>query len=166
MPVVLMALAVVVGVWLLDARGNTVVVVVRDAEVETGDSPDPNLSLAGRERAARLARVWGQSTSSTKLDAIFAIDTRRAQQTIAPLAEAIAVPINVVPSANWSELADRIRRDHRGQVVLVAGQPQQAAALVAALAKEDVVIAESDYDAMFVMFLPRIARNRLLSWRY
>jgi phosphohistidine phosphatase SixA len=165
LPVLATIVVAAVGVWLLDARGNTVVIVVRDAEVEPSDGPDPNLSLVGKERAARLARVWGQG-GAQKIDAIFAVDTRRAQQTVTPLAEALGLPINVTPTANWDELIERLQRDHRGQVLLLASQPALASKVVGELASADIKIGDADYDAMHIIFLPRIARTRLLSLRY
>jgi phosphohistidine phosphatase SixA len=166
LPVILTVLTVALGIWVLDARGNTTVIVLREAEVEPGEALDPNLSLAGRERAARLARMWGQAGTKQKLDAVFAIDTRRAQQTVGPLAEALGLPINVVPAANWDELIDRLQRDHRGQVLLLVGHADQAANAVKTLSGTEAAIGDSDYDVMYVMFLPRIARARLLTLRY
>jgi len=170
LPLFLVIAAVSIGVWVLDARGNTVVIVLRAAEVEPGETPDPNLSLAGRERAARLARSWAQGASQKdapqKIDAIFALDTRRAQQTVTPLAEALGLPINVSPASNWGELLERLQRDHRGQVLLLAAHPAEAASAVKELADAGVAIGDSDYDAMYVIFLPRIARTRLLTLHY
>lgn len=165
LPVLATIVIAAVGVWVLDARGNTVVIVVRDAEAQPGDGPDPNLSLAGKERAARLARVWGQGAAQ-KIDAVFAADTRRAQQTVAPLAEALGLPINVTPTANWDELIERLQRDHRGHVLLLVSQPALASNVLEELANSDVKIGDADYDVMHIIFLPRIARTRLLSLRY
>jgi len=170
LPVILTLIVVAVGIWVLDARGNTTVILLRAAEAEPGETPDPNLSLAGRERAARLARIWAQDASRKdaprKIDAVFALDTRRAQQTLTPLAEALGLPINVTPTTNWDELIDRLQRDHRGQVLLLVAHPQQAASAVKALTDAEVVIGDADYDAMYVIFLPRIARSRLLALHY
>jgi len=170
LPVFLMLVAVAVGVWVLDARGNTVVIVLRAAETEPGENPDPNLSLAGRERAARLARIWAQGAAQKdapqKIDAVFAVDTRGAQQTLTPLAEALGLPINVTPKSNWDELTERLQRDHRGQVLLLVAHPKEAAGVIKELAGANVTIADADYDAMYVIFLPRIARTRLLALHY
>jgi phosphohistidine phosphatase SixA len=171
LPVLLTVMIVAVGIWVLDARSNTVVIVLREAEVESSEGPDPNLSLAGRERAARLARVWGQSeaaqkNTAQKIDAIFAVDTRRAQQTVTPLAEALGLPINVTPTANWDELIERLQRDHRGQVLLLAADPALASRAVNELADVEIAIDAAEYDAMHIIFLPRIARTRLLSLHF
>ena len=133
LPVLLFIAVVAAAAWLFDARATTVVFVVRHAEVEVGNDPDPPLSVDGRERAARLAKMLSQAQPVRGLDAIFASEFRRAHQTVTPLSETLALPVNVVPSGAWSELAKRITRDHRGEYVLVAGNANAVPALVRAL---------------------------------
>jgi hypothetical protein len=81
MPIAMMAIAVVAAVWVFDARATTVIVITRHAEVDVAADSDPNLTLAGKERAARLARVLAQLQTPRAVDAIFAADTRRCRLT-------------------------------------------------------------------------------------
>src|ERR1700754_3035158 len=93
-PVLVFLGLVVAAAWLFDARATTVVFVVRHAETEVGNDPDPGLSVDGRERAARLAKMLlqarskdpGNSSSVRGLDAIFVSELRRTEQTAEPLA--------------------------------------------------------------------------------
>ena len=48
LPVLLTIMIVAIGVWVLDARSNTVVIVLREAEAESSEGPDPNLSAKNR----------------------------------------------------------------------------------------------------------------------
>ena len=166
MPIALFAIAVAVAVWVFDARATTVIVVVRHAETESTADPDPNLSLSGKERAARLARLLANLQAPRALDAVFAADTRRAQQTVQPLAEALSLPVNVVPPALWPELAQRIRREHRGEVILVAGDAKAIPAVIAAFADQEVQIADGDFDGLYLIFSPQLSRTRLLKLHY
>jgi len=166
MPIALFAVAVVVAVWVFDARATTIVVLVRHAETEPSTDPDPNLSLSGKERAARLARMLASLQSPRALDAVFAADSRRAQQTVQPLAETLSLPINVVPPAAWSELTQRIRREHRGEVVLVAGDAKSIPSVIASFTDQNVTIADGDFDALYIIFSPQLSRTRLLTIRY
>jgi phosphohistidine phosphatase SixA len=166
MPIAMMAIAVAVAVWVFDARATTIVVVVRHAEVEQQADQDPSLSLVGKERAARLARVLAQLQTPRAIDAVLAADTRRAQQTVQPLAEALALPTNVIPPSGWENLADRIHHEHRGEVVLVTGDAKQVAQVLAELTAEEVTIADGDYDRLYVIFTPQLSRTRMLRLSY
>src|SRR5690606_13231161 len=85
LPVLVFIALSAAAIWVFDARATTVVVVVRHAEVENAADPDPGLSIDGRERAARLARVLSQARPVRGLDAIFTSEFRRTQQTATPL---------------------------------------------------------------------------------
>jgi phosphohistidine phosphatase SixA len=166
LPVLLFIALVAAAAWLFDARATTVVFVVRHAEVEVGNDPDPPLSVDGRERAARLAKMLSKAQPVRGLDAIFASEFRRAHQTVTPLSETLALPVNVVPSATWTDLAKRITRDHRGEYVLVAGNANNIPALVKALSGESVALGEEEYDTMFVVFVPQVSKTKVVRMRY
>lgn len=97
-PLLVFVGVVAAAAWLFDARATTVVVIVRHAEAEAGSDPDPALSVDGRERAARLAKMLSQARPVRGIDAIFSSEFRRSQQTVTPLSEMLALPLNVVPS--------------------------------------------------------------------
>ena len=166
LPVLLFIALVAAAAWLFDARATTVVFVVRHAEAEAGNDPDPVLSVDGRERAARLAKVLLKAQPVRGVDAIFASEFRRAHQTVTPLSETLALPVNVVPSATWGDLAKRITRDHRGEYVLVAGNTNNIPALVQALSGETVTLSEDEYDTMFVVFVPQVSKSKVVRLRY
>ena len=166
MPIAMMAVLVAVAIWVFDARATTVVIAVRHAEIEPQQEPDANLSLAGKERAARLARVLAQLKTPRPVDAVLAADTRRSQQTVQPIAEALSLPTNVVTPAAWEGLTDRINRDHRGEVVLIAGDGKQIDAVLAALSDEPVTTADTDFDRLYIVFSPQLSRTRLMRLSY
>jgi hypothetical protein len=166
MPIAMMAVVVAVAIWVFDARATTVVIAVRHAEVESLPDPDANLSLAGKERAARLARVLAQLKTPRAVDAVLAADTRRSQQSVQPIAEALALPTNVVTPAAWDTLANRINRDHRGEVVLVAGDAKQIASVLSALGEEVVAVPDDAADKLYIVFAPQLSRTRTLVLSY
>lgn len=166
LPVLLFIALVAVAAWLFDARATTVVFVVRHAEVETSNDPDPPLSVQGRERAARLATMLAKARPVRGLDAIFSSEYRRAHETVTPLSETLALPVNVVPSATWAELAKRITHEHRGEYVLVAGNTNTIPQLVQALSGETVTVNEDEYDTMFVVFVPQVSKTKVVRLHY
>ena len=166
LPILLFVALVAAAAWLFDARATTVVFVVRHAETDPAPDPDPGLSVDGRERAARLARMLAQAQPVRGIDAIFASEYRRTHQTVTPLSETLALPVNLVPSATWSELARRITRDHRGEYVLISGNLTTVPQLVEALSGQKVTLREDEYDAMFIVFVPQISKKKVVRVRY
>lgn len=165
-PVLVFIALVVAAAWVFDARATTVVIVVRHAETDTAADPDPGLSVDGRERAARLAKMLSQARPVRGIDAIFTSEFRRTQQTATPLSETLALPLNVVPAATWDALPRKIKREHRGEYVLVAGNNATIPPLVAALSGEQIALREDEYDAMFIVFVPQISKPKVVRVRY
>jgi phosphohistidine phosphatase SixA len=166
LPVGVFIALMVAAAWLFDARATTVVMVVRHAETEPSNDPDPGLSIDGRERAARLARLLSQARPVRGVDAIFTSELRRTQQTATPLSEALALPVNVVPSPTWNKLPRKILSEHRGEYVLVAGSSNTVPQLVTALSGEEVGLREDEYDTLFIVFVPQISKPRVVRIRY
>jgi phosphohistidine phosphatase SixA len=165
-PVLVFLGLVVAAAWLFDARATTVVFVVRHAETENSTDADPGLSVDGKERAARLAKMLSQARPVRGLDAIFASELKRTQQTAAPLSEQLALPVNVIPSATWASLAGKIKREHRGEYVLAAGHANTVPVLVEALSGEKVAVRDDEYDAMFIVFVPQLSKAKVVRVRY
>ncbi|MFL6619245.1 MAG: histidine phosphatase family protein, partial [Povalibacter sp.] len=76
-PVLVFVAVVAAAAWLFDARATTMIVVVRHAEVEASTEADPGLSVDGRERAARLAKMLSQVRPMRGIDAIFTSEFKR-----------------------------------------------------------------------------------------
>src|SRR5512138_1042300 len=75
------------------ARPVTTVILVRHAEkkLEPGN-PDPDLAPAGEARAQELARMFG----GAGINAIFATQFKRTQQTVKFLSERTGVPVTIL----------------------------------------------------------------------
>jgi phosphohistidine phosphatase SixA len=166
LPLLVMAAVIVAAVWIWDMRATTVVIAVRHAEVEVDAGPDPKLSLLGQERAARLARVLAKIQGERGVDAVFASEMLRTQQTVAPLAQSLSLPTNILPVAGWTDLPGRLLREQRAKIVLVAGHSNTLPPLIEALSGESISIEETEYDRLYIVFVPRLSRARLLQLYY
>lgn len=166
LPVLVFIGLLAAAIWIFDARATTVVVVVRHADVESPTDADPILSVDGRERAARLAKMLSQARPVRGIDAIFSSEFRRTQQTATPLSETLALPINVVPAATWSALPRKIKREHHGEYVLVVGSSNTIPALIANLSGEQVALRDDEYDALFIVFVPQFSKPKVVRIRY
>lgn len=150
-----------VVVWLVvavspaPAWAQSTVFVVRHAEradqVEGGAAmmaTDPDLSAPGRARAASLAAML----KDAGVRSIFVTQYKRTQQTAEPLAKALGLTPEAVGSRELGSLADKVRAA-KGNV-LVVGHSNSVPNLLKALgAADDIAIAETEYDNLFIVTL-------------
>jgi len=109
------------------ARPVTTVIIVRHAEKNIEpNNPDPDLSPAGQARAQEIARMFGDAG----VQAIYATQYKRTQQTVTPLASRLGLPVVSVDAKQSSELTRRILSNNRGQTVFVAGHNNTAPEIV------------------------------------
>jgi hypothetical protein len=112
-------LAAGAGIWWLGTWARTtVIVLVRHAEAVGASAADPDLSNVGEQRAAQLGEFLADALGKTKVDYLYAADTRRAQQTAAPIANQFGLPINLLASSDWEHLGLRITENDFGSVFI------------------------------------------------
>ena len=146
------------------ARPVTTVIVVRHAEKNIEpDNPDPDLSPAGQARAQEIARIFGDSG----VQAIYATQYKRTQQTVAPLASRLNLPMTSVDARQSEELTRRILSNNRGQTVFIAGHNNTVPQIVNMLSGENYPqIPESEYDNMFIVTIYRFGKAKVLKVKY
>lgn len=154
-------IALAVIVWLVMSATTTTVFVLRHAEREAGTDPDPSLSLAGQLRAQRLAGVFG-ADRELGVEAIIVTELRRTQETARPLANALGVPVVVVPAAEPRAAARRALGDYGGKRILIVGHSNTIPVIVRELSGERVAeLAETDHETLYVISRPRFSRSTL-----
>lgn len=151
-----------IGTW---AR-TTVVVLVRHAEPAASNNGDPDLSAAGEARAAELGGTLADFLGPAKVDYLYAADTRRAQQTAAPVANQFKLPINLLSSSDWEGLAGRIKREHRGKTVVVVGYATTLPMVLNQLSGGSVAMAEDEFDSIYVVVIPSPGETRVFRLGY
>jgi phosphohistidine phosphatase SixA len=163
----LIALAAGAGIWWLGTWARTtVVLLVRHAETQSADSGDPDLSKAGEARVRGLGEFIAGVLAGDKVDYLYAADTRRAQQTAAPIANEFKLPVNLLAGSDWAGFASRIKREHRGKVVVVVGYANTIPAVLGELSATDVALPENDYDSIFLVVMPSPGPTRVFRLRY
>lgn len=145
---------------------TTVVILVRHAEAATSQTGDPDLSPAGESRARRLGAYLDDSLPVGSVDHLYAADTRRAQQTAASVANQFKLPINLLGGSDWSGLASRIKREHRGATVVIVGFSASLQSLASQLAGTAITLDEGDYGSILVVVLPSPGQPQVLRLRY
>jgi broad specificity phosphatase PhoE len=162
--VVVLGSVVVLGYFSTFSRPVTTLILVRHAEKKIEpNNPDPDLTPAGEARAQEIARMFGNS----EVNAIYATQYKRTQQTVKPLSEKTGVSVTVVEASHIEELTKRLQTNHRGQTVFIAGHNNTVPALVNALSGENIpVIPESEYDNLFIVTVYRFGKAKVLKLKY
>ncbi|MEP6915704.1 MAG: histidine phosphatase family protein [Acidobacteriota bacterium] len=107
---------------------------------------DPDLSDAGRARAAALAAAL----KDANITAIYATDLKRTQQTAAPLAQALGLTVIVVPATAVPALIAKVRA-RRGNA-LVVGHSNTVPEVIKGLGvKTAVQVRDTEYDNLFLV---------------
>lgn len=134
-------------------------IVVRHAEKAGGDSRDPELTPAGRERAQRLAaRLRGEP-----LRAVYVTAYRRTQQTGEPSARGHGLaPIVYDAKRPAAEFAAQLRRERADGATLVVGHSNTAPDIAAALCACAVEpMPETEYDRRMIVDIDAHGRATL-----
>jgi broad specificity phosphatase PhoE len=167
LPALAAVVAAVLALYAYRSVSTTTVVVVRHAEKALGTIDDPPLSPQGEQRSERLALMFSERTAPGRLDAIYVTNTRRTQQTAAPLAARLHLVPIVLPAADVSGATARLLKEHRGGTVLLVGHSNTLPQLVRELSGKQIEpIADDDYSEIYVLSVPRFGNASLLRLKY
>jgi len=146
------------------SRPVTTVILVRHAEKKIEPTnPDPDLAPEGVERAQEIARVFGDAG----INAIYATQYKRTQQTVKPLSDRTGVAVTVLDAKDTNELLKRIQTAHRGQIVFIAGHNNTVPAIVSELSGQTYpVIPESEYDNLYIVTIYRFGKAKVIKLKY
>src|SRR5438132_2742674 len=137
-------------------RPVTTIILVRHAEkVIDPNNSDPDLSPAGQTRAQELVRMFGDAG----INAIYATQYKRTQQTVKPLADKLGLLANQVNSKNTADLVAQIRSQNSGQVVFIAGHNNTVPEIIAALGGPTFpIIPETEFDNLYIVTIYRTGK--------
>jgi broad specificity phosphatase PhoE len=136
----------------LPVAAQQTIFLVRHAERADGGSnsptavPDPDLSDAGLARAASLAAVL----EDAGITAIFATEFKRTQQTAAPLAKSLGLPVINLKSTDTAALLAQLKAA-KGNA-LVVGHSNTIPAIAKALGISSAPkVDEDEHDKLFIV---------------
>ncbi|MCE9788493.1 phosphoglycerate mutase family protein [Shewanella chilikensis] len=132
------------------ADTHQTIFLVRHAEKAQGS--DPGLTAAGKARAEALA----ETLQDTQLQRLISSEFRRTQETLAPIATAKQLRIEVFPAkagleAHISAIADAVKASQGN--VLIAGHSNTVPVIIKALGGPLVSLDEQQYDQLFILTL-------------
>ena len=149
---VVVSLALASGLAGSAIAAPAVVLVVRHAEKESAPKDDPPLTIAGKLRAAELARVvqaW--SAAGAPVRDLIASEVKRTQETLQPVSSATGVAVSVVAAKDTAALVKRIMAIDGG-IVVVAGHSNTVPDILKALGcSAGITIADAEFDRLFAV---------------
>ncbi len=158
--------------YFLAERMPTTVIFVRHADTDAamaGADGDPPLNARGRQRAELLADYLQSVDVVSGPDAIYASDKRRTQETAAPLAKRLNIPVQIADHLDTEGFMDRVRREHGGDIVLIVSHSNTIAPLIDELhgSKNLPAFAPDEYDEIYIVTIPRpLGKVKTLRYRY
>ena len=155
---------VVFGYYVTFRRAVTTVIIVRHAEkIIDPNNNDVDLSEAGQARAQEIARMFGDAG----INAIYATQYKRTQETVKPLADKLGVPVTAMNSKSTGDLIAQIRAQHSGQTIFIAGHNNSVPEIIAALGGPQYpIIPESEYDNLFIVTIYRTGKAKVVKLKY
>jgi broad specificity phosphatase PhoE len=157
--------------YFLEQRQSTTVIFVRHADTDAsmaGPDDDPPLNARGRQRAELLADFLQSIDVVAGVNAIYASDKRRTQETAAPLAKRLNLPVEIADHQDTEGFMDRVLDDHNGDIVLIVSHSNTIAPLIDELhgSKRLPAFAPDEYDEVYIVITPGYGKVKTLRLQY
>jgi phosphohistidine phosphatase SixA len=164
----LLALVAVAGIaWSVYRDATTsVVVLTSSGGKEPGTIDDPPVSAEGEHRAQRLAQLFGSPGGVGRIDALYVSGERRAQQTVAPLAELLHLAPTVYDARDAASVAAGMLRGHEGAAMLVIGGNAAVQQFLRQLAGTAAPAETVEPDLLYIVSVPTFGRAKVLRLKY
>ena len=167
--VIVIYTAIAIGLaWFFESQATTTIIFVRHAEKATEPADDPGLSEAGQRRVAELARQLVDADVVAGIDAVYATNYNRTQETARPIADALDLPINTYDASDTETVLATILKEHKGKIILVVGHSNTVPMLIANLGASKKVppIHESEYDNIYIISIPWFGKTKTIRLRF
>ena len=167
--IVIIYTAIAIGLaWFFESQATTTIIFVRHAEKAAEPADDPSLSDAGRKRAAELARQLVDADVVAGVDAVYATQYRRTQQTATAVADALDLPVNTYDAGDTEVVLEEILKSHKGKIILVVGHSNTVPQLIYNLgaSKKVPAIADGEYDNIYIISIPWFGKTKTIRLRF
>jgi broad specificity phosphatase PhoE len=158
--------------YFLAERPTTTVIFVRHADTDSsmaGPDDDAPLNARGRARAELLADFLETIDVTGSVNAIYASDKRRTQETAAPLAKRLNLAVETANHLDTKGFMDRVRREHGGQIVLIVSHSNTIQPLIDELhgSKNLKPFAADEFNRLYIVTIPRpVGKVKTLQFFY
>ena len=159
-PIIGYTIIALVAAYFLGEQPSTTVIFVRHADTDAsmaGPDDDPPLNARGRQRAELLADYLMKVDVTGSVNAIYASDKRRTQETAAPLAKRLNLTVEIDDHLDTDGFMSRLKRHHSGQIVLVVSHSNTIQPLIDELhgSKNLKPFAPDEFNRVYFVTIPR-----------
>ena len=159
-PIIGYTVVALAAAYFLGEQQSTTVIFVRHADTDAamgGPNDDPPLNARGLQRAELLADFLQKVDVTGSVNAIYASDKRRTQETAAPLAMRLNIPVEIDDHLDTKGFMDRMKRHHGGEIVLIVSHSNTIQPLVDELhgSKNLKPFASDVFNRLYIVTLPR-----------
>ena len=167
-PVLFFVLVCLGLAWFFEQQATTTLIFVRHTDTEATASVDPPLSGLGQQRAELLADVIQDIDVVAGVDAIYASEHRRTQETAAAVAERLQLGVSIRNPYEVVPFMAQVLREHKGEIVLVVTLGDVLAPLVEELhgSKNIPPFGPVDYDDIYIVTIPWFGKVKTLRMHY
>jgi broad specificity phosphatase PhoE len=155
--------------YFLTERPSTTVIFVRHAETDSAmPTDDPPLNARGQQRAELLADFMEDIDVVSGVNAIYASDQRRTQETAAPLAKRLNLPVEIADHHDVGGFMDDVLDDHHGEIVLIVSHADTIAPLIDELhgSKRLAPFGPDDFNRVYIVTTPWYGKVKTLLVHY
>lgn len=155
--------------YFFEQQATTTIIFVRHADTDVSmATDDPPLNARGRQRAEMLADFLADVDVVASVDAIYASDKRRTQETAAPIAARLNLPVNIEDHKKVARFMRRVLRDRKGEIVLIVSHSDAIAPLIDELhgSKRLPPFAPDDFDELYIVTIPWYGKVKTLRFHY
>lgn len=156
--------------WFFESQATTTVIFVRHADIDSPESAESQapLNASGQARAQHLADFLVDVDVIAGVDVIYASERLHTQQTAAPLAERLGVPVLIEDPYQYEPFMEDMLREHKGDIVLIVTHADAIAPLIDELhgSKNLPEIGPNEYDNIYVVTIPWFGKVKTLRFRY
>ena len=169
-PISIYLVVVFLLAWFFESQATTTIIFVRNADIDvtTAVNGDPALSSLGLRRAELLADALADIDVVAGIDAIYASEFRRTQQTAAPIARRLNLDVSIRDPYQVEEFMADVLNDHKGEIVLVVTHGDILAPLVEELhgSKNIPPMDEVGDDNIYIVSIPWFGKVKTLRLHY
>jgi broad specificity phosphatase PhoE len=168
---IVFALATLALAWFFESQFPTTVIFVRHADTDAAvmvPGNDAPLNERGRARAELLADYLQSIDVVAGVNAIYASQFRRTQETAAPLAKRLNLEVTIADPYDVVGFMKNVLHLHRGEIVLIVSHSDVIAALVEELhgSKNLPDMGSDDFSEIYIVSIPFYGKVKTLRLPY
>ena len=155
--------------WFFESQATTTILFVRHTDTDIFvEGDNPGLNANGFARAEALADFVQDIDVIAGVDAIYASEFKRTQQTADAVARRLELEVGVANPYDVEAFMADVLRDNKGQIVLIVTHSDAIAPLIEELhgSKNVPEIAEDEYDNFYIVTIPNYGKVKTLRLHY